>query len=745
LDEPSPAKDTVIVVTAQKREQSLNDVPMSITAISGEDLAAKGITDVEGLVKVTPGLSYTESGAGTPVFSLRGVGFYDTTLGSKPSVAVYSDEVSLPFSIMAQGASLDLERVEVLKGPQGTLFGQNATGGAINYVAAKPTSEFAAGANASIASYNTFEATGFVSGPIAGDVVSARLSGRALVGGDWQESYTRDDSLGKQRFYQGRLIVEARPTDTLTLTFNANAFQDNSDTQAAQLIDRVYSSPGATGSIPQIVNYPVAPENNRAADWDLGRDLSRDNTFYQLSMRGDLDISSEVTLTSITAYSDMSVDQLIDQDGTDQTASLTNVTGDLSSFSQEVRLTGDIGPMVFVVGGNYSRDKSSENSLFQFPYTTSSFTTIPGRRTLSSALRGEQDFESYAAFGNIDLDLTDTLTLHGGLRITEVKLDYSSCAAGGDPTSASTYSVLINIVRSGAGLAPITPLQAGECVTLNSTLTPGVVSRTLTEDNVSWRAGIDWEPIPDTLLYFMASKGYKSGSAPTLPAIQASSLDPVTQESVMAYEAGFKSAVINRVLNVSGALFYYDYKDKQLLARRPTILGNLPGLVNVPDSRIQGAELQVDAFPTSRLRLTVAGTYLDSEVTGSFVNSTILGVPADFEGDPFPYTPEFQLVADGEYDFPLSASLDGFVGANVNYRSSTNAGFGGDARLQIDSYTLVDARIGIVSSDGSWRASIFARNLFDEYYWNNVTRLSDVVRRYAGKPRTIGVQFGVNF
>ena len=128
-----------IVVTAQKRSESVNSVPMSITALSGSDLRAHGVTDVAGLVKVTPGFNAIDSGFGTPVYYLRGVGFFDSSLAAKPTVTVYQDEVPVPYSVMTAGASFDLERVEILKGPQGTLFGSNATGGAINYVVAKPT------------------------------------------------------------------------------------------------------------------------------------------------------------------------------------------------------------------------------------------------------------------------------------------------------------------------------------------------------------------------------------------------------------------------------------------------------------------------------------------------------------------------------------------------------------------------------------------------------------------------------
>lgn len=737
-----------IIVTAQKREQSLSDVPMSITAVTGAQLAAKGIVDVEGLVKVTPGLSYTESGAGTPVFSLRGVGYFDTTLGAKPSVAVYSDEVPLPFSIMAQGASLDLARVEVLKGPQGTLFGQNATGGAINYIAARPTSEFSAGATISFGRFSTLDTTAYVGGPIAGEAVKARLSGRVLESGDWQRSYTRDDTLGEKHFYQGRLLIDLQPSDRLKFSINVNGFKDKSDTQAAQLIDRVYSSAAGVPSIPNIVNYPLAPANDRAADWDVGQSLRRDNGFYQLALRGDLELTDELTLTSLTAYSHMSVNQLIDQDGTNQTASLTRVAGKLSSFSQELRAAGDIGPMQFVFGVNYAKEKSDERSLFQFPYTTSSFTSVPGgRRTLSSELVGTQTFDNQAAFGNVDLNLTDTVTAHGGFRITKVDLDYTSCGTGGDATSAASYSFLINFLRSRSSLPPIPPLAVGQCVTLSSTLTPGLVSGSLDEDNASWRLGLDWKPSPRTLVYANVSKGYKSGSAPTLPAFQAAQVRPVTQESVIAYEAGFKTPIISRALDASGAVFYYDYQDKQVLGRGPTILGVLPQTTNVPKSRIKGAEVQVNAYPVPGLRLSVGGTYLDSEVTDDFFNYTILStaVITNFKGNSLPYTPKYQLVVDGDYTIPVTDTLDASLGVNVNYRSSTNAGFGGDPRLAIDPYTLVDARIGIAASDQRWSATIYGQNIFNTYYWNNVARLSDVVRRYTGMPVTYGVRVSVKY
>uniref|UniRef100_B0T3Q6 TonB-dependent receptor n=1 Tax=Caulobacter sp. (strain K31) TaxID=366602 RepID=B0T3Q6_CAUSK len=743
-----PDELTEIVVTAQKREQTLSDVPMSVTAFSGDQLTRRGITDVQGLVKITPGLSYVESGNGVPVYSLRGVGFFETSLGARPSVAIYADEAPLPFASMASGAGLDLERVEVLKGPQGTLFGQNATGGAINYIAAKPTAERAGGAAVSWSRFNTVDTSAYVGGPIS-DTVGFRIAGRAQVGDDWQRSITRDATLGARRFYQGRALLDWRPSDKLKLLLNANGFQDKSETQAAQRVGLIVAASQTSflSRIPLMVNYPPAPRDNRAADWDAGQPLRKDNAFYQVSLRGDYALAETLTLTSLTAYSHMKINQLMDQDGTSLTASLTKVTGTLSSFSQEVRVAGGAGPAQFVVGASYARDKSDEADYFRYPYTISNFSGSTGL-TGATDLTGRQDFDTKAVFGNLDWDITSQIVAHGGLRYTKTDLGYVSCARAGDAQTANSFSILVNVLRARAGLASIAPLAVGGCVSLDEGLNPVGLNSHLKEDNLSWRAGLDWKPAPRTLVYANVSRGYKSGSSPTLPAIAANALRPVTQESVLAYEAGFKAPLIRRVVDVTGAVFYYDYDDKQLLGRsnaQPAVLGVLPSLVNVPKSRIKGAEFQINAFPATGFRLSLAGTYLDSKVTKDFNNFTILGLPANFKGDAFPYTPKYQMVADMQVDRPISDALNGVVGMNINYRSKTNAGFGHDARLDIDSYTLIDVRAGVRSPDKGWEANVFVRNLTDKYYWTNVARLSDVIRRYAGEPRTYGVQVSSKF
>jgi len=195
-----------IVVTAQKREENINNVGMSIQAASGAKLLELGIHDTTDLQKIVPGFQATPTYYGTNVYTIRGVGFQDTSLAGSPTVSVYSDEFPLPFSVLTNGASLDLQRVEVLKGPQGTLFGENATGGAINYIANKPTDTFEAGVDGSFGRFDDTDLEGFVSGPVANGL-DVRLAARINESGAWQKGYAQQDgqTIGGKDFINGRL------------------------------------------------------------------------------------------------------------------------------------------------------------------------------------------------------------------------------------------------------------------------------------------------------------------------------------------------------------------------------------------------------------------------------------------------------------------------------------------------------------------------------------------------------------
>ncbi|MFV3075374.1 TonB-dependent receptor [Niveispirillum fermenti] len=745
---PSPASGqeegsflAEIIVTAQKRSESSNRVPISITAESGVELAKIGVTDVQALVKVTPGFNAIDSGYGTPVYFLRGIGFFDSSLAAKPTVSVYIDEAPIPFSIMTTGASFDLERVEVLKGPQGILFGQNATGGAINYVAAKPTSDFEAGMQVGYGRFNRLDLEGYASGPVS-DTLGVRLAVRHEGGDAWQKSFTRDDELGRRDFTQGRLTLAWEPDPALRVNFQLNANKDRSDTQAPQLVAPFRQSAGGYFS-PALQAYPAAPENNRAADWGSTVPLRRDNHMVQGTLRLDYDISDTITVTSLSSYA--TFEQLYGQDGDGTSLQLTDllISGDIDSFTQELRvagsLMGDRGN--WLLGGNYEHSKANELVRQFLSEQTSGhvFDRLGLPAITEVPQRGNTKYVSKAVFGNVAFPLADTLSATAGARYTKTDVDFQGCILNaGNGTYGKGFEANFGLP---AGTFPL-----NACATLDATNRPAEFDGTLPEDNVSWRTGLEWAPNADHLLYGNISRGYKVGSFANLPASTLAQYQPVKQEEVTGYEIGFKSRVAGRTMQVNGALFLYDYTDKQLKGRTIVpIFGPLEAMVNVPKSQVKGAEIEVTWAPVEGLRLKGGATYLDTEVTRSFLNYTAFGAQADFKGSRFPFTPRWQGNADAEYQWPVGAGKDAFVGASYIYRSGTNGDFIPDPRLAIDSYGLLDLRVGLQDAAGDWRVSLYGRNVTNEYYYQTAVRRGDAIVRYAGMPVTYGVTASIRF
>ena len=255
-----------LVVTAEKREENIQNVGMSIQAASGDKLISLGVTNTTDLQRIVPGFEATPNYYGTIVYTIRGVGFQDTSLAGSPTVTVYQDQMPLPFSILTQGATLDLQRVEVLKGPQGTLFGNNATAGAINYIANKPTDNFEAGGDVTVGNFATVNAQGFVSGQIAPNL-DARLALQTLNSGAWQKGYAQQagQETGGTDFLNGRLALQWKPTSNFTALLTLNGWKDRSFNQVGQLYGL---AGGRNHAMPQfLLDYPNAPHNDQAAGW----------------------------------------------------------------------------------------------------------------------------------------------------------------------------------------------------------------------------------------------------------------------------------------------------------------------------------------------------------------------------------------------------------------------------------------------------------------------------------------------
>lgn len=748
----APPYSDDIIVTAQKRSENINKVGMSITAQTGDQLLQQGITSTADLAKIVPGFTFEGAVGVQPVYSIRGIGFHDTSLASGQTVAIYSDEVPMPFALETVGVDYDLDRVEVLKGPQGTLFGQNSTGGAVNYVTAKPTSTPEAGVTASYGRFATSDITGFLSGPIT-DSLRARVAFRSIQGSGWQQRYglvpvgngPGSDTVGKMNRISARVLVDWTPVDRFTVSLNFNLRRDRSDMQVPQLV-RINPSSPANPLDPAIVAFPLAPNDDRAAAFDPGVDYSQDNRWEEGTARLQYDAGG-ATLTSISAYQHYVRDAPAqDADGEPYKVLQYANLGDVKTFYQELRASGSIaGNGNWIVGANYEHDKTYDQNAVTNPAATSRVLfglPNPGSRTIST-----NRVSTYGAYGNADYPVLPNLTLQAGARYTESDRVNTGCTQDrGDGTfSAIFVRIQSALAAAGAKTTPIVPIAPGGCVTLDTTFTPTLFTGTLKEHNFSWRVGANWTATPGTLLYANVSKGYKSGSFPLAPAASTVQYTPVPQEGLLAYEVGLKSRVV-QTLQFNASAYYYDYTAKQIGGTYiDAIFGRLPRLVSIPKSRVYGFEVSADWRPVRGLTIAPAVSYTNSRILGNFTNFTPQGVVENFAGEPFPYAPRWQATGSADYKWSISNTWLATIGGNVSYQSKTNGQLGQAPVYNIKAFTLVDLRAGVESKSGAYRFSVWGTNVFNEFYLTRAYRSFDFDVRTTGMPARYGVTFAFRY
>ena len=754
-----------VVVTANKREQSLSDVGLAVSAIGGEAIKLRRVADGEDLAMETPGLNFTPSPSATPVYTLRGVGFFESSLAAYPDVSLYVDQAPLPFPAMASKVVFDLERAEVLKGPQGTLFGNNATGGAINYIAAKPTDEFEAGFDLTYGRFDTKEVEGYVSGPLSDDL-RGRLAFKTVKSDGWQSSYQNSDELGDQDNQAARLILEWDASEDLTFSLNINGWKDEDETQAPQHIATNLQfpvgtpgvfGPGVTPASP-IANIPNFELNSRDAGWTPGIPF-RDNDFWQTTLRADYRINDNLTLTSITNYAELDYLNGTESDGTDLLVlDIARDAGDIETFSQEFRLANDpANKFRWVLGANIEKSEVDQSTIVRYSATTSQL--VLG--ISSNEYESFQEMDNLAFFANMEFDVADFMTLKAGIRQTSAERD--AVASNHDdpiyPAVNLTTSEFFSLNWPGIpGYAGSNPIAPDESFILDlATLTNGEPKNNLDEDSTSWSVGVDFRVTDDLLLYFNVMQGYKAGSSPHLSGSLFVAYQPVTEESLLDYEVGFKGNFMDGRLQVNGGAFYYDYEDKQLRAKFvDRTFGALDQLTNVPESEVYGAELEVVAALFEGFQLSAAVTYLDAEVTeyegvigAEVVGGVNVAITDDFDGVPLPYAPQWSFNVRGDYIFAISDTLEGIVGVSVLGQSETTSKLTTVAAekdiFEIRDYVVVNANLGIASTDGQWKVMLWGKNITDEYYWTNTIQTFDNTVRYAARPAEYGITFSMNF
>lgn len=699
-----PAQLEKVVVTAQKRSEAAQDVGTALTVLTGKEVSERGIVTVNQLQTEVPSLEIEPAfGSGQPQFRIRGVGFQDYAANNSPTVGVYVDEVAYPLPIMTQGLLFDLSRVEVLRGPQGTLYGRNTTGGAVNFVTNRPTREFAAGATIDYGSFNALNAQGYVSGSLA-DNVRGRLSAALAQGGAWQHNRDTGQSLGNKDQYALRGQLEWDVTDRFNLRFTAHSGQDKSENEGLYLFTPK-TGPGTPAPIDRNranTGWGFSPAFLQATGFGPNAKPSRDNKSEGYSLVANLDLG-QTQLTSITAYEKFRRRELNDWDGTSARDSDEFFGSNADVFSQELRLASTSGKVFnWVTGLYYSRENLKENFLSDF----SNSLGLPIVKTSYS-----QNAETFALFGQADYKLTDRLKVVGGLRHEN------------EDRQLRNYSTA---TITGISFIPTT-------------------NKSTSFSEVTGKLGLEYQLQPSTLLYTSVSRGVKSGGFTAYNTTNVLQLEPFKPEELWAYEAGFKSD-LTRTLRLNGAGFYYDYRKQQVLSAvwDPTY-GPIGRIVNAPKSEIWGGELELLWEPVSGLKVSQYLSYKEGKYKDfrglDVAASTAAGAPVyvDYAGKElnFPKLSYGGLLsyAWNAGGYKLRAETD------YSYRDKYNSWLG--KTYDIKSYWLVNARLVLAPNTRkeNWSVTLYGRNILNEKYdqtrnfflpGNNVAQ--------AGLPATYGVQ-----
>ena len=783
--------DAAIIVTANRRAEAIDDVGLAIQAFSGEQLDQLQVNSTEDIQLVVPSLNVSRGYQGIPIYTLRGIGFNTINLSATSTVGTYQDEVALAYPFMNSGPVYDLERVEVLKGPQGTLYGRNTTGGLVNFVSAKPEfGDFNGSVAVELGSEETLNSEGHLNLPL-GEAAGLRLAWRTEDSWEgWQHSVSRDDTQGEVHRYGGRVTFAAEPTSDMRIELAGNFWINKSDTLAAQAVGFTPNTDPANGTLFSLFNAPGLPAfvaanasswSSDTADWQpedqrapnigrgtgIDRPNEEDSDFYGLRGMLQFDLTPDLSFISLTGYNKVIRDATYDWSGAPYEILSQRAQGEIESVSQELRFQGTIGPAEWVVGGYYANDKVLDTnqtllgqnanvgairatiltpqaalggfSIFDL-FNTFGFTpadVMTSFRTYRDT--AEFDVETWSLFASADWQLSPELTLTTGIRYTEDRQDYAGCSRDFNGSMLPNVNLFNRAFFFQVyGTLPA-PISENQCNTFDvDTLTFGLVESTLEEDNVAWRGALTWEPDDDTLVYASVSRGYKSGSTPVNAANIATQNRPAAQEQLTAYEIGTKLSLAQRSLSLNLAAFYYDYKDKQLAVYfADPIYTTLLRLDNIPDSRAYGIDGDLTWSVTDELTLSLAGTWLKTEIEG-YVGINAAGQPFDYDGFAFPYSPEFSGAATIIYDVPVSDGLGLRAIANGRYQSSTDSTIEGFAPLAIDSYGIVNASLAVYDLDGRWEASLWGRNITDTYYWSSSATNANTAVRFPGRSASYG-------
>lgn len=697
-----------VVVTAQRRQESVQNVGIAISVLSGDSLAAKSVAYVNDLQNATPSLQVEPAfGSGQPNFRIRGVGFSDYTSNNASPVGVSIDDVAYALPIQTQGQLFDIDRVEVLRGPQGTLYGRNTTGGEINFISNRPTADTHAGFTAEYGSHNEFNGEGYVSGTIAEGLLG-RLSVATEQGGAWQRNRETGQSLGNKNSVALRGQLEWNPAEALNFRLNLHLSQDKSDETGLHLLQPYTPYNAGAGG-------PVIPADTSryVTGWSLDPVFAKiiginadskpgvDNSNNGVDFTANIDFGG-AKLTSISAYNRMIRREYSDWDATQYHDSDEYFRSNLDVFSQEVRIASTgTGPLGWV-GGVFYSDQNLEEKFY------SDFSDAAGIGGIVLT-QYDQNANSFGEFGQVNYQFSSSFK--GTLGVRE---DHET-------------RELVNL-NTGFLTGPPIPSFTG-------TLNPPSITTNLP----SGKAELDYTPVDKTLIYASISRGVKSGGFTAHNTTTAAAADAFEPEKLTAYEVGIKSD-LTESLRVDAAVFYYRYKDQQILGKVFDYGSNsyIGRFVNA-DSRISGGEVELEWRPLAGLSVSQYLGFAEGYYTSTLLNSN---TPAtDYDGLPESF-PKISYGGDLSYGWTVG---DYKVTAESNYSfHDTYSQFYllGSNDFTIPKYWLANANLSVSPASGSpWTLTLWGRNILNKSY--DTTRnffLPGTEIAQAGEPATFGVR-----
>ena len=699
-----------IVVTAQKRAENLQSVPIAVTAFSAGELERGAFNNIIDIAQQVPGLSInTHFANANPKIYLRGVGNNEYQANAVGAVAVYQDGVYLAAASGQLFQFFDLEAVEVLRGPQGTLYGKNTTGGAIGVRSKRPDGTFTGDFSVSVGNFNALDIEGGFSFPIVEDVLAARISvvsnnrdgtieNTFLDEGGIGRNNNKVNDIGSNAF---RVLAVFTPSDELTVDFNYHRGRNRSTSLQGEAF--ALEDIDGDGTFDVANGFFFAGEDPdpyiQSYNFDLAENLDASGGSIKLSYD-----FGNLNLLSISATEHVARDSREDVDQSPIPLLEINWNNRSRQYSQELQLSNtDDSTLQWIVGGYYFTDEIVVANIYDLA-------RVAAPNNLLITQNYDQDTYSYAAFGQGTYAISEQLNFTLGLRYSDETRKW---------TGVST------VVNIGLDTIP---------------------QRSLEEDysNLSWRLALDYQFDEDMLVYMSVNRGYKAGGFNGGAVSNVAELIPYDEEKLTAYEIGFKSDLYDNRVRLNVAAFYYDYQDIQIFALEPPIEAFLPVpaqvIRNADSAETYGIELELKALVSERLNVSFNASYLHTEI-GPFVTPV-----GNFEGNEIGNSPSYDISAAFDYTLPVSS---GEVTFHMDVTATAERFFdpSNSERLREDGYAIFNSRLTYQPDGANWALTLWVKNLTDKFYYTEIIPIDGFGfdERFTGEQRTFGAKVRYNF